>query len=153
MGDAPPTISARKLCWPELGWDHGVCAAKPPPPARGRASAWEIVLVSGPGGITRSGAEMRKGTSDSVHIVVVVLLTLGGSSHSTVAKALSGKVSRQSSWAVPASDQSRVHPQFAFVLHSLAFTPGALSMELVAQDLSALRHLSDLSVVLHTWGK
>lgn len=47
MGDAPPTISARKLCWPELGWDHGVCAAKPPPPARGRASAWEIVLVSG----------------------------------------------------------------------------------------------------------
>lgn len=51
MGDNPPTMSTRKLCWPELGWDGGVCAAKPPPPGRGRASGWEIVLAPGPSGI------------------------------------------------------------------------------------------------------
>lgn len=78
---------------------------------------------------------------------------LRDSSHSAVAKALSGKGSRRSSWAVPTSDQSRVHPQFAFVLHALAFTPGALGMELVAQGLSLLRHVPDLSMALHTWGK
>lgn len=27
MGDAPPTISTGKLCWPELGSNCGVCAA------------------------------------------------------------------------------------------------------------------------------
>lgn len=78
---------------------------------------------------------------------------LRDSSHSVMAKALSGKDSRQSSWAVPTSDHSRHHPQFAFVLHALAFTPGTLGTELVAQALSPLRHLPDLSMVLHTWGK
>lgn len=44
-------------------------------------------------------------------------------------------------------------PQFAFLLHAPAFTPGTLSVELVAQGLSPLRHLPDLSIFLQTWGE
>ena len=73
------------------------------------------------------------------------------SSHNAVRSILSGKGSRQSSRAVPTSDQSRAHPPFVFVLHALAFAPGALATEIVAQGLSLAYH-PDLRVVLHTWG-
>lgn len=70
MGEAPPTVSARKLCRPELGWHRGVCADKPLLPARMRASGWDIVFAQGPSGIIQSGAETGKGTSDSMPIIV-----------------------------------------------------------------------------------
>lgn len=61
-----------------------------------------------------------------------------------VAKGLSGKGSRQSSWQCQPQTRAKSTAQFAFALHALDFTPGALGMEMVAQGLFPLGHITDL---------
>lgn len=98
MGDALPTMNARKLCWPELGWDQGVCEAEPLPPARGEPQAGRLLLPQAPVGSSSLEQRWERGPLTACpSLWCQVLLMLRDSSHSAVAKALSGKGSRQSS--------------------------------------------------------
>lgn len=96
----------------------------------GRPSSWPWVPV---GSSALEQRWEREPLTAWPSLWCLVLLMLRDSSHSAVAKALSGKDSRQCSWAVPTSDQSRVHPQFACALPALTFTAGTLGMEPVAK--------------------